>query len=215
MKPTVLFSLLFLLCVLEAAGQTPVDRLTDELQFQSSGTINDWKYATAVTGDPRRSDFDDNSWTPLSLNESLAVDSCWIRKVIVLPATQLGIPIRGKVRFLLSIDDYGYLWVNGRDMGKIPWDGECVLADKVRPGERFVIAIKAINTGGPLRLIRARFQTEIADTLACTMENLAMSLRVGQKLLSFDTYQTNARQKSDPGTDRSPMNRKRKEELGS
>jgi alpha-mannosidase len=214
MKPTVLFSLLFLLFVLHAAGQTPVDRLTDELQFQSSGTITGWKYATTVTGDPRRSDFDDKTWTPLSLNESLSVDSCWIRKVIVLPSTQLGIPIRGKVRFLLSIDDYGYLWVNGHDMGKVPWDGECVLTDSVRPGERFVIAVKAINTGGPLRLIRARFQTEIADTLARTMENLAMSLRVGQKLLSFDTYQTNARQKSDPGTDRSSMNRKRKEELG-
>jgi len=108
MKPTVLFSIAFLLFALQATGQTPVDRLTDELQSQSSGTINGWKYATAVTVDPRRSDFDDRSWTPLSLNEFLRVDSCWIRKVITLPATQLGIPLRGRVRFLLSIDDYGY-----------------------------------------------------------------------------------------------------------
>ncbi len=45
------------------------------------------------------------------------------------------------------------------------------------------------------------------------INDFSMSLRTGQKLLSFDTYQTNARVKVDPGTDNSTMDKSEKEKL--
>ncbi len=194
-------------------GQTPADKLADELLFQSSGTLTSWRYSTSFAGDPTSSRFDDHAWTSLELNQSLRVDSCWIRKEVILPGALLGMPIGGRVRLLLTVDDYAYLWVNGKSMGKANWDGEFDLTDNARPGQRFTVAIRAINTGGPLRLLRARLQITPADTFAATAAGIALSLRVGQKLLSNDTYQTNSRQRFDPGTDLAKTDPKQKERL--
>ncbi len=43
--------------------------------------------------------------------------------------------------------------------------------------------------------------------------DFSLSMKVGQKLLSFDTYQTNARVKTDPGIDKSKMNKEEKTKL--
>jgi alpha-mannosidase len=211
-----LMSILATIVILSSGlGQTPVDKLADELLFQSTGALTAWRYSPSFAGDPTSSRFDDRSWPSLALNQSLSVDSCWIRKVVTLPGAFLGMPIQGKVRLQLTVDDYAYLWVNGKSMGKANWDGEFDLTDNARPGQRFVVAIRAINNGGPLRLLRARLQTVPADTFAATVEGIALSLRVGQKLLSNDTYQTNSRQRFDPGTDLARTDPKQKERLNS
>jgi len=46
------------------------------------------------------------------------------------------------------------------------------------------------------------------------IKNLMLSFKVGQKLLSFDTYQSNERVKVDPGIDLSKMKKSEKEKLG-
>jgi alpha-mannosidase len=166
-----------------------------------------------VTGDPTKTGFDDSKWDTLKLNQSIYPDSCWIRKEVVIPERMLGERVAGKVRFLVSVDDYGYLWVNGESKGYFPWNGEFVLTENARPGDRFVIAIKAINTGGPLRLLRAIIEADVSRKHAQLIQDFTLSLRVGQKLLSFDTYQTNATRRSDPKTDRSKMNREEKSRL--
>jgi alpha-mannosidase len=193
-----------------AQGQTPVDSLANELSSQASGTITPWKYSTSFSGNPALAGFDDHTWHSLALGQSLSIDSCWIRKEVVIPGSFLGMPVKGKVRLLLTVDDYAYLWINGTPMGKVDWNGEYDLTADARPGQKFLIALRTINTGGPLRLLRARLQTEVVDTLAQTVEGVALSLRVGQKLLSFDTYQTNARQRFDPGTDLGQGDRQQK-----
>ena len=209
---------LMLATTLAAAGlcaQSNVDRLVDQLDYAAKGTLNNWKWSTDFSQDPTVQGFDDSRWHPLTLNESLYVDSCLIREEIVLPERILGEPIHGAIRLVLSVDDYGYLWVNGMNRGYFPWDGDFVLTNDPKPGERFVLVIKAINTGGPLRLIRAGIQSESMKGQSEDIENLALSFSVGQKLLSFDTYQTNATRKFDPGVDRSTTNRQEKERLGS
>lgn len=208
-------ALLCTLCLLASRGltQTAVDTLAADLQQQSTGTLDSWRYSTSFAGDPASPKFNDRSWATLKLDQRLTVDSCWIRKEVVLPAAYLGLPVKGTLRLLLTVDDYAYLWVNGRSQGRINWDGECVITTDAKPGQRFVIAVRAINTGGPLRLIRARLQPEGVDTLAARVEGLALSLRVGQKLLSGDTYQTNARQRFDPRTDLAQADPKVKGEL--
>ncbi len=203
----------FLLFAGTVHSQSNVDRLVEELDFLSNGSLNNWKYSTDFSGNPSAIGFDDSGWLTLALNQSIYPDSCWMRKEIELPTQVLGQPLKGPVRFLVSVDDYGYLWVNGESKGHFPWNGDFLLTNDAKPGQRFLLAIKAINTGGPLRLIRARIQSHASSDLRQTIEDFSLSLRIGQKLLSFDTYQTNARRKEDPGIDKSRFSKSEKREL--
>jgi alpha-mannosidase len=211
MVKNILFLVLILPCLLLA--QTNVDKLVEQLEFFGKGSIDSWKYSTSFVGDPTKPGFDDSQWKPLKLNESIFVDSCWIRKEVILPKALYGEPVRGRLRVLVSVDDYGYMWINGESKGHFPWNGEFDVTANAKPGDRIVFAIKAINTGGPLRLIRAKLEAEAAASTMQTIEDFSLSLRVGQKLLSFDTYQTNSSVKVDPGIDKSRMDRAEKQRL--
>ena len=123
--------------------------------------------------------------------------------------------MQGRVRLLLTLDDYGSLWVNGETRGKFLWDGDFVLTEHAKPGERFLLAVRAVNTGGPLRLLRAELDMESTLAKRKILKDFATSIRIGQRLLSFDTYQVNAYsgQKEDPGIDKSPIPRSERTEL--
>jgi len=202
-----------------AASQTNVDNLVRSLDSLAHMKYEVWKVspdlhsAAGVQGDPTKPGFDDSGWSVLKLGQSIFLDSCWIRKEITVPDNILGKPMKGKLKFLVSVDDYGYLWVNGESKGYFPWDGEFILTDDAKPGQKFVIAVKAINTGGPLRLLRADLKSEYASTSQDAIDDFGLSMRVGQKLLSFDTYQTNATRKTDPGIDKSKMDKSEKTRL--
>lgn len=209
---------LLVLLPLVAVSQTNVDRLVKALDSLSLASFNDWKVSPDLkafkpNGDPTQPGFDDSGWQTLRLNQNIYPDSCWMRKEIVLPSKILGKAIKGPMKFMVSVDDYGYLWVNGVSKGHFPWDGEFELTSNAKPGDRFLIVIKAINTGGPLRLMRAQIASEELKPVRSMIENLSLSLRVGQKLLSFDTYQTSSNQRVDPGTDKSSMDKTQKKRL--
>lgn len=197
----------------QAAAQTPVDKLATELEFQSRGSLDNWKYTTDFSGTPAAPGIDDGAWQTLALNQSIYPDSCWLRREIVLPDRMLGTRTSGSIRFLVTVDDAGYLFVNGEPRGYFPWDGEFVLTTDARPGQKFLLAIKAVNTGGPLRLMRAQLAVGQDNPLARTIEDFSLGIRVAQKLLGFDTYQTSATKKEDPGIDRSLMDRDEKVRL--
>jgi alpha-mannosidase len=210
---------LLLLLSLSVFGQTPVDNLVRAIDSLSMTSFDSWRVSPdlksfSAGGDATRPDFNDSKWDLLTINTSIYPDSCWLRKEITLPQTYLGQPVRGTIRFLVSVDDYGYVWVNGEEKGRFNWDGDFVISKDAQPGQKFVIAIKAINTGGPLRLLRAELRTESASATKTMLEDFTLSLKTGQKLLGFETYQTNARQRSDPGIDKSTMERTGKSRLG-
>ncbi|HOW88739.1 MAG TPA: glycoside hydrolase family 38 C-terminal domain-containing protein, partial [Elusimicrobiales bacterium] len=201
------------------AAETDVDKLVRRLDESALTFIDDWKVSPDIARSRLDGDgyaapgFDYSAWETLKIDQNLSVDSCWIRKRIVIPKFILGEPAEGPLRLLLTVDDYGFLWVNGESKGRFNWDGEFELTKNAKPGDVFEIAIKAINTGGPLRLMRASLAfkgQEFAEDAA----NLSLSLRVAQKLVSFDTYQTNATVKVDPGTDRSRVPAERRKKLG-
>ncbi|HTK80810.1 MAG TPA: glycoside hydrolase family 38 C-terminal domain-containing protein [Bacteroidota bacterium] len=209
----------FFFCSSIAGAQTNVERLANTVDSVSMVSFNNWKMspdlknARNLGDDPARPEFDDSKWENLRLNQNVYPDSCWLRKSITLPSTYLGQPISGPMKFLVSVDDYGYVWVNGESKGYFPWDGEFELTKDAKPGQTFLIVIKAINTGGPLRLLRAQLQLEKSSALRQKLQDFGMSLRVGQKLLGFDTYQSNARRKIDPGTDKSKADASEKKRL--
>jgi alpha-mannosidase len=211
---------ILLLAATPALGATVVDRLVERLDALTRFSLEDWKASpdlktARIDGDaPARPDFDDSRWDTLKLDEKIYPDSCWLRKTLVLPETYLGRPVRGPARLLLTVDDAGSLFVNGESKGTFAWDGAFDLAADVKPKDRFVIAIKAVNTGGPLRILRAELHFQGEEELRRQVEDLSLSLRVGQKLLGFDTYQTSSNKKVDPGTDASAVPREEKVRLG-
>jgi alpha-mannosidase len=210
---------LFLLLLPEfLAAQTDVDKLIRTLDSLTITSLNEWKMSPDLksyrpSGDPTQPSFDDRSWDILRLGESVYPDSCWLRNELIVPDRILGRKPAGALRLLLSLDDYGYLWVNGKSLGHFPWNGDFVISPSVTPGDRFVLAIKAVNTGGPLRLLRAEIEMESIRPLKGVLADFALSLRVGQKLLSFDTYQTSSSKRFDPGLDRSMHDREEKRRL--
>jgi alpha-mannosidase len=216
--------LIALLAASPASAETNVDTLAARLGTLTELSYDGWKASPDIAkahidGDgPAGPRFDDSAWDSLKIGESIHPDSCWLRKTIVLPKTYLGRPVAGAARFKVTVDDAGTLWVNGENKGYFAWDGDFELTGDAKPGQTFAIAIKAINTGGPLRLLRAQVELtaagEAGGGLRQKAQDLALSLRVGQKLLGFDTYQTSARNKVDPGIDRSKMARDEKERLG-
>lgn len=191
--------------------QTHVDALARALDsLAASVNVNNWKVSPDLStgllkGDPTSSGFDDSKWDNARLGDEIDLDSCWIRKVYVLPDTIFGKPVRGKVSLLVKFDNYGYMYINGVDYGYFAYEQEFLLTEDAKPGMQFVIAIKAVNGGAMMHLLRAELRNDIISRLPDLMQDLSLSLRVGQKLLSFDTYQTNARVKVDPHIDKSKI----------
>ena len=200
-------------------GQSRIDSMIQTLDSLTFLSMDNWKYTTDLSS-PKSDiiqfsnpEYDDSDWKIIHLNQSVYVDSCWLRKVIHLPDFIAGCPVQGMLQFLVSVDDYGYLWVNGKEKGRFPWDGEFVLTEQATPGMDLVLLIRAINTGGPLRLIRASLTSEYLQPEQQVIRDFTLGLRVGKKLLGFDTYQTNSRVKTDPGIDKSRMDPDKKRQL--
>ena len=201
-------------------SQTNVDKVTSALDSMSTFSVNDWKMSPdlkngEIKGDPTQHGFDDSQWQTLKIAQSVYPDSCWLRREIVLPEYILGKRVGGTIRLLVSVDDYGYMWINGESKGYFPWDGTFVLTNDAKPGERFLIAIRAINTGGALRLLRADLETASTDTIRQMIKDFSLSLRVGQTLLSFDTKQSTAygNNVQDFGIDKSTIDKGEKNKL--
>ena len=212
--------ILYLFLPITMVAQTNVDKLVSKLDSLISGSLDDWKISQNLSGknisfngNPYDVNFNDSTWSILKINENNYDDSCWLRKEIILPDKILGEPVRGKIKLLLSVDDYSYLWINGESKGYFPWDGDFVLTENGKPGEKFTIAVKAINTGGSLRLLRAEIQSANSEKIQQSINDFLLSLQTGQKLLSFDTYQTNSNVKIDPHIDKSAIDKNEKTSL--
>ncbi|HLX11197.1 MAG TPA: glycoside hydrolase family 38 C-terminal domain-containing protein, partial [Bacteroidota bacterium] len=200
------------------APPSNVDKLVAVMDSMTMASFDNWKcspdlHSGELPGDPRQIVYDDSKWETITIGQNLKIDSCWMRKEITIPSMILGKPVSGSFKFLVSVDDYGYLWVNGESKGYFPWDGEFELTKDAKPGQKFELVIRAINTGGPLRLLRAQIQSENLKEVRQLIDDYSLSLRAAQKLLSFDTYQTNAFKREDPGIDKSKMDKAEKTKL--
>lgn len=203
--------------------KTEVDTVTSILDSLSTISIRTWKASPDIkclTGEKAEEvftkiNFDDSKWETLRIGQRIYVDSCWLRTKFTLPEKMFGKDVSGRIIFKVTVDDLGYLWVNEKYIGYIQWSAEFDLTDIVKPGQEFLIAIKAINRAGPLRIIMAEFEVESLKDFLKEIKNFSLSLKVGQKLLSFDTYQANDMTRYDPGIDRSTIDKKERIKLNS
>ena len=185
-------------------AQTNVDRVASALDSLSTFQMTEMKMSPnlkigEVRGDPTQKGFDDSQWQTIKIGERLHSDSCWLRKEIVLPDHILGKKVSGTVRLLVSADEYGYMWINEASKGYFPGDGVFVLSTDAKPGEKFLIVIRAITTWGTIRLRRAEIEMASTDTILQAIKDFSMSIRVGQKLLSLDTKQSSPYDKKVTG----------------
>lgn len=195
--------------------QEIIDQISAEFEHETSLPSTDWKYSTAKLPNAFQTNFDDSAWKTLTLNEKITPDSAWLRKTIVLPQQMLGKSFEegGTVKLILAIDDAGICWIDGEKKGKFDRVGEFELTTAAKPGQTFVIAIKAINTGGPMRILTTRLEWEKVRSNVELIEDYIMSLKIGRKLLSDDTYLQVGRFKRDDGIDLSSVAKERRLEL--
>ncbi len=212
------------LCVGPAEAGDAVRDLAARFDELTLARLDGWKQSPDLKtsgleqqgNDPARPAYDDAGWPAYALETRNPLDACWFRRTIVLPKYAAGRPVSGPARLLLGVKEAGEVFVNGEPRGKVNWQGAVELTKDARPGDRYVVAIRATNSGGSLlRLWKAAVEFTDPGAMAAKkkVDDLALSLRVAQKLLSFDTYQTNARVKVDPGTDLSTLDRDEKQRL--
>jgi len=195
-------------------SQSRVHQVVRDLDSLSRVQFDNWRYSTDKSQPAYRTDYNESSWETLKIDQRVYPDTAWLRKVIVPPEQILGTPTAGgAIKLLLTVDDAGLIWVNGDFKGRFDWNGEYLLTNSAKPGERFLVVIKAINTGGPLRLLRAELEFDRVKPLAAEIRDYITSFRVAEKLLSYDTYQTNARLMEDPGIDKSTIPKEEKERV--
>ena len=197
-------------------AQTNVDNVIHKLTLFGNAPFKDWKYSTDFSKKPEELSalgYDDSKWHKIALSQDIFIDSCWMRKEITLPTFLAGKPLPSNLTFEVSVDDYGYMFINGESKGKFPEHGEFTLPANSKPGEKVVILIKAINTGGPMKIYRAQLRSGTSEEINNIITDLTISLKVGQKLLSFDTHQSSNNVTVDPGIDKSKMDKNEKERL--
>ena len=153
MRAFAVFMALILLC-LTLQAQTNVEKLVRNLDTLTTFNYNDWKASPDLrnyrpAGDPTMPGFDDSKWDNLRIHARIRPDSCWLRKEITLPEQVLGQKVTGAVKLLLTVDDAGYLWVDGRPMGYFPWDGEFELTKDPIRARRSSLRSRPSTPGDP------------------------------------------------------------------
>jgi hypothetical protein len=117
--------------------------------------------------------FDDSDWPEVAATDLGArrgggmVSFFWFRTTLMIPASAGGFTTEGaKTVLTVNVDDYAEVWVNGempRAAGRpspaaiqgFNMPNRLVLRDTVAPGEKFEIAVFAIN--GPISAAPANF----------------------------------------------------------
>jgi len=117
--------------------------------------------------------FDDSAWPEVAASDLSArrgggmVSFFWFRATLTIPANVMGFDTNGaKAVLTVNVDDYAEVWINGvlpRAAGRpspaaiqgFNMPNRLVLRDTVTPGDKFEIAVFAIN--GPISAAPANF----------------------------------------------------------
>ena len=138
-----------------------------------SDSMPEFKTTYDIEPHAEPSGFDDSDWPEVAPTELGAkrgggmVSFFWFRATLTIPANAAGFATAGAKTVLpVNVDDYAEVWVNGempRAAGRpspaaiqgFNMPNRLVLRDTVDPGEKFEIAVFAIN--GPISAAPANF----------------------------------------------------------
>lgn len=156
----------------------------------------EWRYKPGDVPNAQYPAFDDSSWAVDNSNAEFTwgdQPTAWLRTMVTIPDRISGISVAGsKVTLKIGIDDSGVLYVNGREVGPFDWDrGSFLISERAVPGEKFTIAIKCINTGGPGRLLHANLEFSALDDIraaAASLLDAHNAARIAQDAASSSSY---------------------------
>ncbi|NSW55038.1 MAG: alpha-mannosidase [Armatimonadetes bacterium] len=179
----VCFALPASLCI----AQQSVDRVLANLQAISVTDAGDWRFAHPAQPGGEAPDLDDSAWQVVRPEHGWEFPntSAWYRKRVVIPQTVGGVSVEGsRLVLTCAVDDDMDLYVNGRNVGRFHWDqGRAVLTEDAQPGQEIVVAIRAINQGGPGRLLWARLDYEALESFREPAGEWAARLQFCKRLL--------------------------------
>ena len=178
---------LFLACIpASSQAQLSADEASKQLtSIAWNLPLRDWRSQSADAAGAEKPEFDDSTWQTASPEFDYGqVPIAWIRKTIVIPNEIGGFPVKGsKVTFRAGIDDDGECYVNGELKQKFHWDGcRVVLTENAQPGDKFVIALKAMNGQGSGRLLFAELEFGMFDDMRSQVADLVNSLNAAKRL---------------------------------
>ena len=138
-----------------------------------SDSMPEFKTTYNIEPHAELSGYDDSSWPTVAATELGArrgggmVSFFWYRTTLTIPANAMGFDTAGAMTvFRVNVDDYAEVWINGemlRAAGRpsphtiqgFNMPHRLVLANPVTPGDKFEIAVFAIN--GPISAAPANF----------------------------------------------------------
>lgn len=172
-----------------AYGQSSADDTMQCLTELAGNAGVTWKYHTGDIPGAEKPEFDDSGWQIANPEFQWGGNDDkvgWIRATIVIPEKMGVIPATGSTMTLcLGIDDAGECYVNGVLKQKFEWDRcKVVLTENAKPGDKYVIAVKAINTGGPGRMLNARLESSAVDGLADSARQILSDLTYCEQLIN-------------------------------
>lgn len=188
---------LFLLAAVGQGGAQPPEDLSaavaqavNTLRALSSDRAGPWRFQWPASDGGQGVDVDDSSWAQVWPEHRWEKPNsqAWYRMTVEVPERIGPAPAPGGPLVLeMAVDDDGEVYVNGELRQKFHWDEGCVtLSEDARPGERFVVGVKAINAGGPGRLLSASLRYLRLDPFRADLTAHADRLQFAQELLQIE-----------------------------
>src|SRR5437868_5286685 len=168
-----------------------IDRLYDTHQI----VIREFRYREGLEPIAKDADFDDSGWlVDREFTKSRGTGNImgWFRAGVQVPERVGGFQVAGSPAHLLAnIDDYGEIWVDGQMRAPIAGfnvDQRALLSEQVRPGDRFSVAILAVNgylatPFGGIFIRYARVQFAALESVRAAAEGLIEELRRAERAL--------------------------------
>jgi len=180
-------------------AQDEVNDFIKQVQKSSHSYISDWKYNTNDITNGANPKLDETGWKTISNISSRGTtrfyskDSfCWFRKTIVIPETIWATKVDGKeVSFLVNVGARAEFYVNGKQIKSLK-DAEknsrgnvqkIILTENARPGQKFLIAIRAHSDGDWIWFVDDRLDLDKTGTLSERINEFTQEIYLADKIL--------------------------------
>lgn len=187
-----------LLLLVEDVSQAALDKdlaarlgeTVTTLRALSSNRVGPWRFQWPAQDGGQAIDIDDSKWPQVWPEHTWNKpdSAAWYRMIVKVPKRVGLAPVPGGPLVLeLAIDDDGEIYVDGELRQKFHWDqGRVVLTEDARPGQQFLVAVKAINDPVHGRLMWARLRYAKLDPVREDLAAHADRLQFAQELLSTE-----------------------------
>ena len=156
------------------------------LTLLAYGGLGELKYQIGGQPGGQNPDLDDSAWPKAypGFKWDLPYTNVWFRTTVNVPQNIGGFSLVGRsMKMILYIDNGADVFVNGDSLGTFRWGPvEYTIAKALKPGDRFVIAIRAINNPGFGKLYTAQVEFSGLGNFQKQLQTRIWSIRTARQL---------------------------------